>query len=298
MAKIEVLIQAELENAIVLIKDVSKAEVSTLDSRYSLLHLIILNLPPLHNFSQPDLEIDFCINSIYSYDHESCEMDTKAIEMLTKGLFIKKRKKKASSDSLKRMKVGICSSTIPTSTTITPEVIASVEVALTAEVGTTSVGSMPPMSSGPSKGDRALEPPTKGEIGKERKKKKTIAKTSQMDTKAIEMLTKGLFIKKRKKKASSDSLKRMKVGICSSTIPTSTTITPEVIASVEVALTAEVGTTSVGSMPPMSSGPSKGDRALEPPTKGEIGKERKKKKTIAKTSRKARLSGSDGDSDE
>ncbi|EHA8588032.1 hypothetical protein COCNU_scaffold003949G000010 [Cocos nucifera] len=58
-------------------------------------------------------------------------MDTKAVEMLTKGLYTKKRKGKASSDSSKRMKVGVSSFAIPTSIVVAPKVIASAEVALT-----------------------------------------------------------------------------------------------------------------------------------------------------------------------
>ncbi|EHA8586517.1 hypothetical protein COCNU_scaffold000478G000040 [Cocos nucifera] len=119
----------------------------------------------------------------------------------------------------------------------------------------------------------------------------------EMDTKATEMLTKGLYTKKRKAKASSDSSKKMKVGDSSSVVPTSTAVAPEVIASTEVALATEVGTAGVGSVPPMPLGPSSGDRASEPPIEGEVGEGRKKKKAIAKTSHKTRLSKVDGDSD-
>ncbi|EHA8587465.1 hypothetical protein COCNU_scaffold002268G000020 [Cocos nucifera] len=119
-----------------------------------------------------------------------------------------------------------------------------------------------------------------------------------MDTKATEMLPKGLYTKKRKGKVSSNNIKRMKVGDSSSTVPTSIVVAPEVIASIEVAIAIEVGTIGVSSMPPMPSGPSSGDWALKPPAKGEVGEGRKKKRAIAKTSRKACLSKADGDSDE
>ncbi|KAG1370929.1 hypothetical protein COCNU_16G000230 [Cocos nucifera] len=89
----------------------------------------------------------------------------------------------------------------------------------------------------------------------------------------------------------------MKVGDSSSAVPTSTTIAPEVIASIEVALAIEVSTAGVGSEPPMPSGPSNRDRALEAPAEGEVGKGRKEKKAITKMSRKACLSEADGDSD-
>ncbi|EHA8587804.1 hypothetical protein COCNU_scaffold003272G000040 [Cocos nucifera] len=117
----------------------------------------------------------------------------------------------------------------------------------------------------------------------------------EMDTKAIEILTKGLYTKKRKGKASSDGSKSAKVGASNSTVPTSTTAISKVIASTEVALNAKAGIAGVGSMPPMPSGPSSGDRASELPIEGEIGEGRKKKKAATKTSRKARLSGLDGD---
>ena len=48
----------------------------------------------------------------------------------------------------------------------------------------------------------------------------------------------------------------------------------------------------------MPSGPSNKDWASEPSAEGEVGEGRKKKKAIAKTSRKAHLSGANGDSDE
>ncbi|KAG1371688.1 hypothetical protein COCNU_16G007820 [Cocos nucifera] len=119
-----------------------------------------------------------------------------------------------------------------------------------------------------------------------------------MDTKAVEMLTKEYYTKKRKGKASSDRSKRTKDSDSSSTVPTSTAVVPEVIASAEVALATEVDSAGEGSMPSMPLGPSSGDRASEPPTEEEVGEGRKKKKAIAKTSHKTRLSGMDGDSDE
>ncbi|EHA8587604.1 hypothetical protein COCNU_scaffold002772G000010 [Cocos nucifera] len=89
-----------------------------------------------------------------------------------------------------------------------------------------------------------------------------------------------------------------KVSDSNSTIPTSIVVAPEIIANAEVALATEVGTTGVGFVPPMPLGPSSGDRASKLPAEGEVGEGRKKKKAIAKTSRKACLSGVDGDSDE
>ncbi|EHA8588128.1 hypothetical protein COCNU_scaffold004181G000010 [Cocos nucifera] len=90
----------------------------------------------------------------------------------------------------------------------------------------------------------------------------------------------------------------MKVGASSSAIPISTTAAFEVIASIELALTTKVSTIGAGSIPPMPSGSFSRDQASELPTEGEIGKERKNKKAITEMSRKARLSGPDGDSDE
>ncbi|EHA8588103.1 hypothetical protein COCNU_scaffold004112G000080 [Cocos nucifera] len=113
------------------------------------------------------------------YEPLKVEMDTQAIEMLTNGLYTKKRKGKAPSDSSKRAKVDASSSAVPTSTVTTFEVIASTKAALTIKVGTTGMSSVPPMPSGPSSGDQTLELPIKGEIGEGREKKKAIAKASR-----------------------------------------------------------------------------------------------------------------------
>ncbi|KAG1358576.1 hypothetical protein COCNU_08G000220 [Cocos nucifera] len=119
-----------------------------------------------------------------------------------------------------------------------------------------------------------------------------------MDTQDAEMLTKGLYTKKRKRKASSDGSKRAKVGASSSEVSTPTAIASKVIVGIETTLTAEVNTAGVGSMPSIPSSPTNGDRTLELPAKEETSKGRKKKKAVAKTSRKARLSGPDGNDDD
>ncbi|KAG1370955.1 hypothetical protein COCNU_16G000490 [Cocos nucifera] len=111
-----------------------------------------------------------------------------------------------------------------------------------------------------------------------------------MDTEAIMMLAKGLYAQKRKEKASDGSSKRVKVGASSSMVPTITTATYEVAASVEVLSTVEVGTVDVDSMPSMPPGPSSGDQALKLLTEGETREEKKKKIAIAKTLHKAHLS--------
>ncbi|KAG1366991.1 hypothetical protein COCNU_13G007810 [Cocos nucifera] len=98
-------------------------------------------------------------------------MDAQAIKMLTKGLFIRKRKGKVQDDGSKRAKVGVSSSKVPASTAITSEVIVGIEIAPTTEVDTASMGSVPSMPSGPSSGDRVLELPIKKGTGEGRKKK-------------------------------------------------------------------------------------------------------------------------------
>ncbi|EHA8587115.1 hypothetical protein COCNU_scaffold001452G000030 [Cocos nucifera] len=104
-------------------------------------------------------------------------MDTQATKMLTKGLFIRKRKGKAQNDGSKRAKVSVSSSEVPTSTAAVSEVIVGAKITPTTEVDTASMGPVPSMPSGPSDGDRVSKLPIKKEIEEERKKK-AITKTS------------------------------------------------------------------------------------------------------------------------
>ncbi|EHA8586979.1 hypothetical protein COCNU_scaffold001232G000010 [Cocos nucifera] len=113
-----------------------------------------------------------------------------------------------------------------------------------------------------------------------------------MNAQAAKMLTKGLFIRKKKGKVQNDGSKRVKVGVSSSRVPTSTVAPSEVIVETEIAPTIEVDTASMSSMPSMPSGPSNGDRVSELSIKKRIGR---KKKVVMKTSFKARLGGPDGD---
>ncbi|EHA8586759.1 hypothetical protein COCNU_scaffold000894G000010 [Cocos nucifera] len=252
-------------------------------------------------------------------------MDAQAAKMLTKGLFTRKRKGKVQSDSSKRVKVGVSSSRVPTSTVATFEVIVSTKIALTTEVDTTSMGPVPSITFDPSSGDRVLELLIKKGMGEERKKK-AIAKMSykvyrapllpdllkeqtllnldrrtydptEMDAQAAKMLTKGLFTRKRKGKAQNDGSKRAKVGVSSSRVSASTATASEVIASIEIVQTIEVDTASMGLVPSMPLGTFSRDWVSELPIKKGIGEERKKK-AIAKTSCKICLSGPDGDDNE
>ncbi|KAG1348004.1 hypothetical protein COCNU_06G018330 [Cocos nucifera] len=118
-----------------------------------------------------------------------------------------------------------------------------------------------------------------------------------MDARFAKMLTKDLCTKKRKGKVQNDSSKRVKVGVSSSKVPTSTAAVFEVIVGIETALTVKVGTVGMGSVPSMPLGSSDGDQVLELPVKKGIG-EGRKKKVIAKTSCKACLDGPDGDDNE
>ena len=104
-------------------------------------------------------------------------MDTQVAKMLTKELFIRKRKGKAQNDGSNRVKVDVSSSRVSTSTTATSEVIIDAEIVPTVEVDTTSMGLVPSMPLSPSSWDRILELPIKKGIG-EGRKKKAIAKTS------------------------------------------------------------------------------------------------------------------------
>ncbi|KAG1363581.1 hypothetical protein COCNU_11G004080 [Cocos nucifera] len=104
-------------------------------------------------------------------------MDAQAAEMLTKGLYTKKRKGKAQNDDSKRVKVDVSSSEVPSSIVVASEVIANIETALIDEVDIAGAGLVPSMPSDPSSGDRVLELPIKKGIEEERKKK-AIAKTS------------------------------------------------------------------------------------------------------------------------
>ncbi|EHA8587730.1 hypothetical protein COCNU_scaffold003089G000010 [Cocos nucifera] len=61
------------------------------------------------------------------------EMDTQAIEILTKGLYTKKRKGKVPNDGSKRAKVSVSSSEVFASTIAASEVIVGIETALTAK---------------------------------------------------------------------------------------------------------------------------------------------------------------------
>ncbi|EHA8587507.1 hypothetical protein COCNU_scaffold002495G000010 [Cocos nucifera] len=104
-------------------------------------------------------------------------MDAQDAEMLTKGLYTKKRKWKVQNDGSKRAKVDVSSSKVPASTATASEVIVDAKTALTAEVGIAGTGPVPSMPLGPSYGDRILELPVKKGIG-EGRRKKAIAKMS------------------------------------------------------------------------------------------------------------------------
>ncbi|EHA8586614.1 hypothetical protein COCNU_scaffold000577G000020 [Cocos nucifera] len=119
----------------------------------------------------------------------------------------------------------------------------------------------------------------------------------EMDAQAAKMLTKGLFTRKRNGRVQEDGSKRAKVGVSSPRVFTPTVTASEVIVSIEIALTAEVDTASMGSVPSMPLGPSSGDRVLELPVRKETGEERKKK-AITKISCKARLGKPDGNDNE
>ncbi|EHA8588882.1 hypothetical protein COCNU_scaffold006975G000010 [Cocos nucifera] len=99
------------------------------------------------------------------------------------------------------------------------------------------------------------------------------------------------------RKGANDGSKRVKVGVSSSEVPTSTTIVFEVITDIETALTVEVGTAGMGLVPSMPSGPTDGDQVSKLPIKKGIREERKKK-AIAKMSYKAYLDGPNGDDNE
>ncbi|EHA8588842.1 hypothetical protein COCNU_scaffold006836G000010 [Cocos nucifera] len=71
-------------------------------------------------------------------------MDAQAAEMLIKGLYTKKRKGKAQNDGSKMVKIGFSSSKVPASYAAAFKVIAGIETALTAEVGTTGMDLVPP----------------------------------------------------------------------------------------------------------------------------------------------------------
>ncbi|EHA8587090.1 hypothetical protein COCNU_scaffold001417G000010 [Cocos nucifera] len=215
-------------------------------------------------------------------------MDAQVAKMLTKGLYTKKRKGKAQNDGSKRVKVGVSSSEVLASTTTASEVITNIEIALTAEVGTAGMGSVPSMPSGPSSRDRVSELLIEKEQ-KRKEKRKPIRRCPvivlretriifkgertrevdlklnfiKMDAQVAKMLTKGLYTKKRKGKAQNDGSKRVKVGVSSSEVLASTTTASEVITNIEIALTAEVGTAGMGSVPSMPSGPSSRDRVSE-----------------------------------
>ncbi|KAG1338708.1 hypothetical protein COCNU_04G010140 [Cocos nucifera] len=115
---------------------------------------------------------------------------------------------------------------------------------------------------------------------------------TEMDTEVVGMLTKGLYAQKRKGKAPSGSSKRAKADASSSTIPTTTTTFFEAAEGIEVVSTTKVGATGGGLLPPTALSPPVGDQVLEPPTKREKGKEKKRKNKLAvmKIPRKARSS--------
>ncbi|EHA8588682.1 hypothetical protein COCNU_scaffold006273G000030 [Cocos nucifera] len=92
-------------------------------------------------------------------------MDTKAAKMLTKELYIQKRKEKMLGGSSKRVKVSAPNFAAPTTTTAALEIAASTEVALTTEVGTIGVDFMPPTPSRPSSEDQTPKLPAEGEMG-------------------------------------------------------------------------------------------------------------------------------------
>ncbi|EHA8590599.1 hypothetical protein COCNU_scaffold020825G000010 [Cocos nucifera] len=111
-------------------------------------------------------------------------MDTKAAKMLTKGLYVQKRKEKASGGSLKRAKVGASSFAAPTTTVAASEIDTSVEVFLTIEVSTIGAGFLPPMPSGPSSRDQILELPAEGEMEEDHQMLAYIKRVHHQEVKA------------------------------------------------------------------------------------------------------------------
>ncbi|EHA8586347.1 hypothetical protein COCNU_scaffold000192G000050 [Cocos nucifera] len=96
-------------------------------------------------------------------------MNTDAVERLTKGLYIqKKRKGKAPSESSKWVKVGGSNPMAPISIDVAPEVRPRAEVALTASIDIIEGGSLPLEPVGLSVGDHTSDP----SIDKEKKKGK------------------------------------------------------------------------------------------------------------------------------
>ncbi|EHA8586779.1 hypothetical protein COCNU_scaffold000927G000010 [Cocos nucifera] len=70
--------------------------------------------------------------------HDLTEMDAQATKMLTKGLFIRKRKGKVQEDSSKSAKISVSISKVLASTATTSEVNVGTEIAPTIEVDTAS----------------------------------------------------------------------------------------------------------------------------------------------------------------
>ncbi|EHA8588428.1 hypothetical protein COCNU_scaffold005145G000010 [Cocos nucifera] len=109
------------------------------------------------------------------------EMDTDAVERLTKGLYAqKKRKGAALSGSSKRMKVSGSSFEVSNVPTVAPKVVSDVKVFLITEGNIGGAGSQPSVSSSLPIGGLMSKPPTERERGdgddKKKKKKAAVVK--------------------------------------------------------------------------------------------------------------------------
>ncbi|EHA8586561.1 hypothetical protein COCNU_scaffold000525G000090 [Cocos nucifera] len=125
-------------------------------------------IPTLNDLSL--VRIQYRIPQEYDLELYQSEMDTEAMEMLTKGLYAqRKRKVKAPGESSKRTKVGALSSTAPATTNVALEVA---KVIPTINVNAAKGGSFPLESSSPPTRDQALKTPIETEEGKKRKKKR------------------------------------------------------------------------------------------------------------------------------
>ncbi|EHA8586799.1 hypothetical protein COCNU_scaffold000960G000040 [Cocos nucifera] len=100
------------------------------------------------------------------------EMDTEVVGMLTKSLYAQKRKRKASGESSKKVKIGASSSVAPVIHTTSTEVTSNVKAPPLIEISAVSANSLPPTSSCLHAGGQALEPPIKREKRDDKKKKK------------------------------------------------------------------------------------------------------------------------------
>ncbi|EHA8587630.1 hypothetical protein COCNU_scaffold002859G000020 [Cocos nucifera] len=95
--------------------------------------------------------------------------------MLTKGLHARKRKEKAQSEGLKKVRVNVSSSMALTSAIAAPKVGEGAEVVPTIKVGAIDGALVPPTSSSPPIEDQVLELPVGGQKREKKKEKKKSA---------------------------------------------------------------------------------------------------------------------------